>query len=174
MLYYIGTQGGTAPYTNPHTAGYITVTVKSLYRGKVDDIVNKDCNYNNKNDFYYSNNSPDSWIMIDLGSHCKANIKSFDIRHYNYASFALKNCELSVSNSSNADSNDWVTIFSKSDNTPIYSYLTPYATAHINCNEVSGSYRYIRLKQTGPNSSGGNQLILSGIELYGDLTITPI
>lgn len=64
VLYYLGTRGGTQPYTNPHAANIVMVTFISCANGERANFVDHKQNVPIK---CFTNNTPGSWMCLDLG-----------------------------------------------------------------------------------------------------------
>jgi hypothetical protein len=144
---------------NIHEKGIIEITCSSTGYNKCWQIVNYDWN-----NYFHTNNSPNNWIQFD-----------FKDRVVSLTDYALKSdgnlgCHLvewQVAGS--MDCNEWTIL----DHQKTQDLNGKYRTKIFHLNDSSSSspfYRYIRLTQTGKNSSNGDYLCLSNIEFFGWMT----
>jgi hypothetical protein len=115
-------------------------------------------------DWFTSMNSPNSWIQFDFKD------RVVSLTHYalksdgNFSSHHLLEWTISGSN----DGNSWIIV----DCQKTQALNGRFITKLFECSDkssVSPFYRYLRLTQTGKNTSGGDCLMLSNIEFFGSI-----
>ena len=160
MLYFIGTEGRTTAYSNPHTSRRVVATKSSTGSGDVSLFVGRDKATSS------TDNTPQSWMMLDLGS-----TRTLQLNHYclrndgsSRGEFALRHWDLEGSN----DSYHWALV--RAHNNDESMAATAFSEAHWEVD--SEAYRYFRIRQIGANAAGYNNLMCSGIELYGRMHLT--
>jgi hypothetical protein len=143
---------------NVHEKGIVNITCSSTCYNQCWQIVNYDWK-----SYFYTNNSANSWIQFDFKD------RSVSLSHYalksdgNHGSHLLQ-WKLSGSN----DGNDWTTVDERNTQELNGTYLTKMFCCRPT-SSVSQSYRYIRLTQTGKNSTGEDYLLLANIEFFGSM-----
>lgn len=110
-------------------------------------------------DFWVSENSPDSWIAFDFNEHL-INLTAYTIRCDNTGS--LRSWVIEGSN----DNDQWDEI-DRHDDSDDLSGLYSTKTYHVT---TSLKFRYLRLRQTGPDINNENYLTLCCIEFFGSLS----
>ena len=104
-------------------------------------------------------------MMVDLGEGRSLSPDHYCLRNQNHGKdHRLQHWNLEASN----DSNTWTTLRDHvSDQSlgpaPMSTAAWPIEPANVQ----GSSFRYFRIQQTGPNSSGHHHLMCAGIELYG-------
>jgi hypothetical protein len=179
VLYHIGCRGGKKVHSNPHNDGEVMVAWSSIGDGSVDLFVSHE--YNGA--FSYTSNAANSWMSVDLGRQRAVTLRGYCLRHDAMGPRgALRNWVLQGRNDppqrvgfsitlAPPSEADWVTLSEHKDDNSLraeagstaYFAIEPSAKTNV-------PYRYFRLLQTGPNSSGRLRLSCAGIELYGDLS----
>jgi len=158
LLYWIGTNEGTSnQFTNPATTGKITVTRSSEGYGKAEDAAGRQCVH------CCTNNIPNSWYSFDLGENNSIIPNYYSLRHDNYPSYVLRSWNLEGSN----DNMNWQILKEHRGDDSLQEIAGSSASWPLPNLKVP--YRYLRVLQTGPNSSNSYHLILSGFEVYGTL-----
>lgn len=94
--------------------------------------------------------------FLELTSYCLRNASS--------SSQSMTAWEFHGSNTGNLDDRSWQVLDSR---TNFQGLRQSHATQNFKLNEKSPPYRFFRLKMTGPNSSGSDNMLLAGLELYG-------
>jgi len=163
--YWVGTRRGTAAWTNPHTAGLLTVVISSPDGGTPPDLVDRAANS------VSTGNAANSFVGIDLGSSAALRVNNYSIRNRslygtdNLRSWKLQGCN-SVASNLPADwaLASWTDLDTQVANTSIDT-INEWLTLPVTLTPVA--YRYIRILQTGVNSSGGNHLCMGEFEFYG-------
>ena len=110
-------------------------------------------------DFWVSENSPDSWIAFDFKEHM-INLTSYTIRGDNTGSL----CNWVIEGSNNMVK--WNEI-DRHESCNDLNGLYASKTYHVNTNQ---KYRYIRLRQIGPDINNENYLTLCCLEFFGSLS----
>jgi hypothetical protein len=117
------------------------------------------------NDYFYTHNSANSWIQFDFKD------RSVSLTHYalksdghTYGSYHLLEWTISGSN----DGKDWTILDEQNTQDLNGNYVTKMFCCG-DSSSVSQFYRYIRLTQTGKNSSGHDHLMLANIEFFGSM-----
>jgi hypothetical protein len=141
---------------NVHKRSVINITCSSSERNECWQVVNYYWN-----EYFRTRDSPNSWIQFD-----------FKDRFVSLTHYALKSDgqsghhlqEWTVSGSK--DGNSWTII----DRRKQQDLNGNFVTKLFECGEKSSFarfYRYVRLTQTGKNSSGHDYLMLANIEFFG-------
>jgi hypothetical protein len=143
---------------NVHEKGVIEITCSSNDRNHCWDVVNYKCN-----DYWSTDNVANSWIQIDFKEWFVS------LTHYSLKSDG-SNCHLvDWELRGSLDGNAWVVL----DQRHTKDLDGPSITQMFWCNgegTCTKSYRYIRLYQTGKNSSRYDYLQLGNIEFFGLMT----
>jgi hypothetical protein len=156
ILYWLGTQRGTAPYTNPHNSGKVIVSSSSNGAG---------CDYshvvcNNSNGTFYTNNASNSFVVIDFRP---SNIEITPT----YYTISDGRCGYSIRSWVLQGSQDgiwWDTIKEHFDDMSIIYGSKHTQSWNIECTKP---YSMFRLYSTGPNHMGNHFFAVSGFEIYG-------
>jgi len=157
VLYWIGTNCEREVWQNPATRG-VKVTASSIERGQPMDLVRK-------LDFteLWTKDVPASWFCIDFGPTRKARPTYYTLVHGgNYEADILRTWYFQGS----SDGETW---------TPLRKHLNDFSLSgkfqsfSWPVDGAQTAYRFFRILQTSHNSSNRNFLVLSGIEIYGEL-----
>jgi serine/threonine protein kinase len=109
-----------------------------------------------------SKNEPNSWVQFDFrGTRKRMRLAKYEIQTWNSKIGHLRQWVLEASN----DGAAWTEI----DRRAVVTQLNHPSNRCCFKTKVTGEFVFIKLRQTGPNSSGMNILNLTGIEFYGDL-----
>eukprot|EP00831_Metopus_contortus_P057240 TRINITY_DN4970_c0_g1_i5.p1 TRINITY_DN4970_c0_g1~~TRINITY_DN4970_c0_g1_i5.p1 ORF type:complete len:500 (-),score=106.36 TRINITY_DN4970_c0_g1_i5:189-1688(-) len=172
LFYFLGSLGKTRNWQNPHTLGQVIVYASSIGYGSLEHIVGRstvNCR---------TLNEPMSFIGVDLGEGRLFAPTCYTIRNRNISSHTMLNWQFEASE----DKINWTILDRR-------VYLTNDAEINAEMEEVraaltkSGAtstyaidpeqlpapgqgFRYFRIVQIGKNSSGSDNLSLSGLELY--------
>lgn len=107
--------------------------------------------------------------MIDLGANRRLSPNYYSLRHDRHTNTFIRNWVLEGKMSE--DSTDfWVVLKNHVNDTAINGVGATCSWA-VTCTDQQ-SYRFLRIRVTGPNSNENNYLMCGGIELYGDLYIS--
>jgi hypothetical protein len=148
---------------NVHKKGVVEITCSSTERNECWHIVNYEWS-----DYFYANNSPNSWVQFDFKDRVVC-LTDYALKSAGYEGFRLFEWQLAGS----MDSNEWITL----DRQKTQVLNGKYITKIFHCNDSSSSsqfYRYIRLTQTGKNSSGYDYLLLSNTEFFGSMMTSTV
>lgn len=125
--------------------------------------------FDNLDNYFHTDSVENSWICFELKKH------SIIPTHYTLRSEKsngvggnhLKSWVIEVSNDSN-DTNSWIKIDEQKDN----SFLngSNYVHTFPIKNHISEDYKFIRIRNTGPNwYAGHNYVMLNAVEFYGQM-----
>eukprot|EP00743_Colponemidia_sp_Colp-15_P011212 GILK01012475.1.p1 GENE.GILK01012475.1~~GILK01012475.1.p1 ORF type:complete len:714 (+),score=102.50 GILK01012475.1:44-2143(+) len=168
VFFYLGTSGRTqGQWHNPHELGQVVVHASSLGAGQLDDFVGRDVTN------CRTRNEPGSWFAVDLGEGRLLQPSRYTLRNRFAGSHVLVSWELHGS----ADGHHWVTIDRHERDSTLRMPGTsatwdvqmepPIADAIFPNDDHETAFRFFRLLQIGKNSSGSDNLVISGCELYG-------
>jgi hypothetical protein len=175
VLYWLGTDLGpirplTAPqvpanWTNPALSGRVRVAMSSTERGQPMRMVDwgwGPAGAPSATELeLWTNDVPASWISVELVGYTVLP-RVYSLRHGgNYRADALRNWDFQGSN----DGKNW-TMIKRHHNDD--SLNGPFAVMSFPIS-VTRPFRWFRILQTGHNSSNHNFLVLSGIEIFGEL-----
>ena len=174
-LYYLGTQGLTKKYENPHKLKLIKAFGSSLLSGNFSDFVGR--KYTNLS----TENEENSFFGIDLGPNRNLIPTSYSIRNRDSDTNVLLCWNLQGSNDKiNFEILDKRTFMSETDEklndkTRKYRHLlkkpkttSTWGISKSTRDKFPNGFRYFLLKQIGKNSSKNYNLAISGFELYGE------
>jgi len=157
ILYWIGTNCEKEPWQNPATRG-VRVTASSIERGQPMDLVRK-----LDTTELWTKDVPASWFCIDLGLNRKACPTYYTLVHGgNYEADILRTWYFQGSN----DGENWIALRKHTSDVSLSGKFESFSWP---VEGVTNAFRYFRILQTGHNSSNRNFLVLSGIEIYGEL-----
>jgi hypothetical protein len=164
--YYIGTNGNTEDFENPHTTGKVLAAMSSIGDGGPSHLVEHPHDGRTMN---YTQNVANSSVSLDLGEGRCLVPNYYCARHgYFNGYYLLQSWDFEGSN----DGSNYTVLRShRNDNS------LPDQGFSVAAWEVEGAnqaYRYFRIRQTGENSGGfdgkyTHSLCCAGIELYGML-----
>lgn len=169
LFYYLGTRD-QAVYAPPvpqaasqTVAAGTRVTLSTsafAYTYGVSHLVDRAATGGGVGDAFSTANAANQWIMVDLLDHTFAPT-ILSLRHFNETGTALVNFVVEGSN----DNAAWTNLLT------VAGAAVPAALAWRHF-AIAGaaSYRYVRVRQTGANSSGNNYIDLAEMEWYGSLT----
>ena len=143
--------------------GTVKVTASSIYRqNNAENAVDL---HNNKNHFQ-TDNFNNSWLKFDFGER-KIQLTSYSIRSRDDAN--IHHPKNWVVEGSNTDSDDWKILDSHNDDLSLRALDTIQTFKISNKSESNESFRFIRIRQTGLNTSNCYYLAFSAIEFFGTL-----
>lgn len=165
VLYYIGTGGGAHEHRNPAipVAGIdfipVKVSASSIQKGTPLLVLARD----EESHQFWTANVPASWFCVDLGEARAVLPTHYTLRHGGrYKSDSLRNWEFQGSN----DGVSWVDLRRHQDDRSLNG---DFAACSWPVPGVIKPFRYLRILQSGRNSSNHHFLALSGFEVYGVL-----
>jgi hypothetical protein len=168
LVYYLGTNGLATTFTNPATNGKLPVVASSTTGFTPTNLTDRVSNE------WYSADGPGQWVAWDLGVSNNISISKYTIRNRTASPTALpRNWVLEGSNSvvgssvTNFNSATWTTIDTRNNDVTLTAVQQYYT---ITANGSSSSFQYLRLRNTGVDSSNINYLCFNEIEFYGTLS----
>jgi hypothetical protein len=148
-------------WMNPCLLGRVRVTASSVERGELHQLVDWGWENNEPPHQLWTKDVPSSWFAVDL-LHFQVLPRAYALRHGgNYKADSLRTWDFQGSN----DGRTWTVIRRHTNDESLNG---PFATATFEVHTTQ-RFRCFRILQTGHNSSNHNFLVLSGLELYGDL-----
>ena len=155
VLYWLGTKGGARPWQNPADAGAVKVTASQWNTGRVQNVVN----YSAIQAKNYSQNTANSWVMVELPVHITPN--KYTILHgYQTVRNQLRNWDLEGS----ADGVNFTVIRSHRNDSGLSG--NGYCTNTWDL-DTDQPFSHFRLSMKGTDSNGLNHLMCAGLEFYG-------
>lgn len=171
LFWYLGTLGTDEDFIDPITRGSITGLMSSV---AVANITPKNA-LDRVSPVFATNDESGSWLGFDLGSNRSILIDRYLIKARTDNNFNhLRNWVLQGTNSVSANTVSgfntatWTAIDTQSSFTGLtgISFFASFVPS------IDTYFRYIRLRQSGLNSSNLNTLTLSVIEFFGVLKLT--
>jgi E3 ubiquitin-protein ligase HECTD1 len=176
VFYYLGTYGHKRAWQNPHVLGLIQCFTSSIGGGRVEDIAGRfvvNCR---------TLNEPFSFFGVDLGIGRLLAPSCYSLRNRNSTTHVLLNWHFEGS----VDRVNWVLLDRRIYLSENEKYNQSVAAEQQNlCQKgatstwgidtstygenpnTANGFRYFRVVQVGKNSSGSDNLTLSGLEIYG-------
>lgn len=164
LVNWIGTEGETAAYQNPATAA-VTYPVVASQVSNVDGTRTADKAFNHAlaapTNEAHTGNGSSRWWRVDFGA------LRIDVDHYcifgrtGDGNHAPRNWKLQGSN----DASAWTDLDTQVANTSVGN-----GTNFDGSVSSTSSWRYVRVLQTGSNSSSDTYLVLGEVEFWGTLT----
>ena len=183
VLYYLGTQGGQADYQNPYSLSLVKVFFSSMGKGSYEDLVGRalvNCR---------TLNAPNSFMGVDLGLDRFLIPSCYTIRNRDSARHTMLNWLFEGS----VDGHAWYILDKRIHKTddPAFNKIMEKERQMIERRGATSTwsvdqnylkiasrnlsmaqhdfqgFRCFRIKQISKNSSGADNLALSGVELYG-------
>jgi hypothetical protein len=144
---------------NVHEKGVVNITASGTERNVCHNVVK-----HGWNDFWYSNNTPNSWISFDFKD------KSVFLQHYTLKSAGFGHhyftqWEIEGSN----DGNTWESLDSRNTRDLCGNYVVK--TYECSKSKPEEFFRFIRMRQTDKSSNNCDYFMLSEIEFFGTLKI---
>ncbi|KAK8894224.1 hypothetical protein M9Y10_022658 [Tritrichomonas musculus] len=144
---------------NAHLAGIVNITASSSDHNEAYQVIDMDWD-----DLFFTENKANQWIQFDFKE------KSVKLDHYTIKTHKfpsnfphLKYWVIEGSN----DENSWDEIDRRA--ITVLNGKNKFQT--FPCKKADGTFRFIRLRQTGMNAKGTFVLALTNIELFGQLYI---
>jgi hypothetical protein len=159
LMFYLGTCGKTAPYTNPAAAGFVRVTSSGL----MGDSMPLSSAVGRETVRCVTTPVRNSWFQFEIVDFAMS-LTAYTLRHYNsWDTECLRNWELAGSNDGGAT---WENLSIHQNDQALNK---KGATATWPVNSQGRKYRLFRLLQTSRNSNNNFYLPCSGLEFYGIL-----
>jgi hypothetical protein len=143
---------------NVHERGVIEITCSSNSRKHCWDVVNYDWN-----NYWFTNDSPNSWIQFDFKDWV-VSLTHYSLKSDGDNGWHLLKWEVCGSQ----DGNTWILLDRRHTTDLNGRYITKLFSC-ITGRDYARFYRYIRLQQTGKDSSGHYYLSLANIEFFGSM-----
>jgi hypothetical protein len=153
MSYLRGKCGG-----NVHTFGIVPITSSSDGRNHCYRVADY-----NWDEYWYSNNTANSWIQFDFKD------RNISVTKYTIKSGRNDGYLVQWSLSGSNDEESWTIL----DERHTQDLNGPDHVRSFECKgdqSSTSSFRFIRLTQTGPNSSNRHNLQIANLEFYGRIT----
>ena len=145
---------------NVSDKGRVNVTSSSWRWGNPKNVVDLDDNQT----CFESCNQTNSWLKYDF-IYRKVRPSYYSIRSSN-ASKGNNHPMNWVIEGSNTDSNDWTILDTRNNVTSLDDRC---ASQFFSIQKADTFYRYLRIRQTGPNSANYNNLEISALEYFGSI-----
>jgi hypothetical protein len=141
---------------NVHERGLVEITCSSNSYNNCWQVVNYDWN-----GYWYSSNSANSWIQFDFKN------REISLTHYTLKSDGESgNHLLQWTLAGSRDGQTWGSIDARDTQDLNGKFITKTYSCSVS-SDGSRFYRYIRLTQTGKNSTGQDFLQLGNVEFFG-------
>jgi hypothetical protein len=148
---------------NVHERGAVEITCSSNDYNNCWQVANFDWN-----NYWHSKNCANSWIQFDF------NNRDVSLTHYTLKSDGHASCHLlQWTLAGSRDGTTWELIDVRNTQELNGNYLTKTFSCSVP-SDGSRFYRYIRLTQTGKNSSGHDVLMLGNVEFFGTMSVPPV
>jgi hypothetical protein len=144
---------------NVHSCGLVSISASSTVRNQCHQVVDYDWV-----DYWYSASEQNSWIQFDFKTR-KISVTNYTIKTGGDSSVYLLQWALAGSN----DEVNWTTLDER-NTSDLKACGIAKSYACDSAESSAESFRFIRLTQTGPNSSGyAYHLQLRNLEFFGDI-----
>lgn len=147
------------------TEGAIRITSSSVHSGGNQQAKNV-VDYKNDKQVFESLNNENSWLCIDFIK-SKVRPSHYSIRSTDYG--AKNECLQHWCIEGSNDNANWKILDTRSDEKSLLENRAENTFPIKNNLEKDEYYRYLRIRQTGLNSSGNNELFFSSIEFFGNI-----
>jgi hypothetical protein len=143
---------------NVHRKGVVSITCSSTEENQCWQVVDYDWT-----NHWYSHSVPNSWIQFDFKDRV-VSLTHYSLKSHHGSDYWFVQWTLSGS----TDGNSWTIL----DRRNTQDMTARSITKIFECNErvpAREFYRYIRLTQTGKNSSSHHHFLLTNIDLFGSM-----
>ena len=162
IMWHIATAKGAEEWRNPYYTKRACVSASSIEKGDYRELAGLTPTE------LWTKDVPASWFMVDLGPGRSVICTYYTLRHGgNYRADSLRNWDFQ---GYHEESQSWDVLRRHTDDSSLNG---PYAMITWSIDSTK-AYRAFRVLQTGHNSSNHNYLVLSGVELYGELYETEL
>lgn len=167
LFYWIGTAEGTRPFENPAVSGEVSVELSSLGQGSSPASA---ClsHVAPDGESVFTENEANASMLIDIGEIRLLRPTGYCLRHDTQGSRGVLRNWVLQGSVEDTEEDSWVTLSSHVDDSSLAAQEGATSSFQISDQGLEG-YRYFRLVQSGPNSSGKGRLMCCGIDFYGDV-----
>jgi hypothetical protein len=165
LFYWLGTNLGTVAWANPAGTVRLSVLASTTEFGSVNMLSDRAPSN------FYSNNAANQWIAWALESGRTISVARYTIRNRSFDTNHLpRNWVLEGTNSvttfdiAGINAATWTAIDTKVNDATLTATNQYYTIVP---NGSNAPYRYIRLRQSGTNSTGAGYFTVNELELYG-------
>ena len=166
VLYWLGTNGRTTGYTNPHTSRKVVVssTPQGFEPSTIEWFIGHAIPPGESNQGYmYTQNVAGAFVSVQLPAPMV--ITRYTLRHDAHGgSRVLRNWNFEGS----TDGVEWVLLRQHVNDTSLAEQKHSTASWDVNPNGLA--FSHFRVIMTGAKASGSNHLMMAGLELYGRST----
>jgi hypothetical protein len=155
LLFWLGTEGKTKDYTNPHTAGSVVVTPSSVGFGGAAGFIE----HRGIGSVNCTRSVQGSTVSVQLPAGFI--VSHYTIRHGSFDGSSMRNWNLEASRNGAA----WTLLREHAYDTGLLR--TAFSTCSWAVDTEGQAFTHFRLHQTGVNLAGNHFLMLGGLELYG-------
>ena len=170
VMYFAGTYFGEAAWANPASLGVVPIVRNNEAVGNASMLVDRSTASET-----YQDNTANNFIAMDMGGGRSLVLKKYTLRLRTVENArAIRNWKMQGTNTLSSFSvadiaaATWTDIDVRSGDTTMPA--TAGAWALYTLSTTPAAYRYLRLLQTGTNSSGDLYVTLTDLELYGTFT----
>ena len=166
LFYWLGTFYGATTWSNPTNTSRLLALALTTENGDIGQLADR------QSSGFYTTNAPDRWLAWDLTAGHSIAISAYTLRVRGTDDFhILRNWVLEGTNAigtfdtAGINAATWTAIDTRTNDatmTAVNQYYT------LTANGSNARYRYLRLRQTGLNSTSANYLTLGEIEFYGN------
>lgn len=158
VVYWYGSVEKTQSFSNPHTAGVLEFTASTVEAGPIALLADR------SDSVFYTSSQVDSWVQLNLKTK-KLKVTQYTLKNRaSGGNYYLRNWKLQGSNNL---LQPWVdldvrvndTTLNQDNTWGVFTCSNPSATA----------FQYLRIQETGTNSSGTYHVVLGEVEFYGEL-----
>jgi len=142
---------------NAHGKGAVEVTASSIGSNRPEQVLDRGWG-----NWFITTDAPNSWIQVDLKS------RSISLEHYSLRSHGGNaNWFKSWTIEGSSDGRAWTLLESRATADLVGKRRVGTCAA----DSLGGFFRFTRMRQTGKNSSGNENLILTALELFGSVRL---
>ena len=146
--------------------GIVNVTASSTNSNRLPK---NSVDLTNMGNYFQSSNQANSWIKYDF-INSKVQPTHYSIRNrHDYNGCHLRNWVIEGSNSGGENENEWTVLDSHQNDATLEGQNFSHTFEIKSQQAVKNGYRYLRIRQTGPESNNANHLTFSAIEFFGSL-----
>ena len=164
LIYYLGTNGKKAlNWSNPIKRKIMYATTsfgQNIPFGNIADFIERNGHHN-----VHTGDQENCWVAFDLG--LRFQLSAYSLKHSRgYQKSALRNWQLQGSD----DCETWKILKEHKNDLSLSNSAGCTKTWKLKAKACNRPYRYLRIQQTGPNSSGSSYHIsMAGFEVYGKI-----